>query len=551
MALALNPQQFGPEGPLADRAHRRGAVVLRVVVALAVIAGAYHHSLVALFDYLSTDTPLAYVGLVPVLAMALALVKARPRPGELRVPDRQFDWILGVCLLAAALSVAVLLPERLSYTFWTNRIDLLGLPLFAAGVVALLFGTRVLYRVRLPIAFLLLAWPFPYERVVDQVLSLSTDFALWGVERGLPVLGGAQLVRDSVYLVGDGARQFTVNVAPTCAGANSGVGFLLVGGAAVLLLQGGRLRKLAWLFTGVALMLTLNIGRLLALFWAGDRYGEEVMMQSLHPYAGLALFVVGCLVMILLLPWFGISSATRRGPGEPEQGAETGDEPGSAVIVHRPVTRLPSARTALVFVVLLAALLAGKNAELVRFEPFGATKDEVAGRSALGGVQVAGWTATMYEDVTWAKQYFGSTSSWWRYLYESESAGPAGPQRSMFVDVVNVDDVDTFSTYGLEACYRFHGYQIVESGRADVGTAADAQTVTYLNAETDKIWSIVAWVSPVQTGSGRRFERVVLLASVDAVGQWEPKADASTAGLVSFARSFVATAAGAAGATVA
>lgn len=541
MTIAFSPSHIGSYGTGSHSAPRRGTVVLHSALAVALIAVAYHHSLSGLFDYLSSDTPLAYVSFVPVLALGLAFVKARPRTDEPRLPDRQFDWIIGVPFLAAALLVAVLLPGRLSYSFWTNRLDLLGLPLFVAGVVALLFGSRVLYRIRLPIAFLLLAWPFPYERLMADVLSLSSSVALWGVGKGLPIVGGAQLVQDSIFRVGDGAGQFTVNVAPTCAGANSAVGFLLVGGAAVSLLTGRRLRKLAWLAFGVALMLALNVGRLLLLFWAGDRYGEEVMMRWLHPYAGLAIFVLGCLVTIALLPRFGI----RLGPaaGREPVGAVGGQEPDPTAGSPRPAfTKLRGTRTAIVVVLLLAAFLGSRNAQLVRFESFGPTKASAAIASGLQGIEVAGWSGTMYEDVRWAKQFFGSTSDWWRFVYESEATA-GGPRRSMFVDVVNVADISKFSTYGLEACYRFHGYRIVDSHRTDVGTAAKAQAITYLNTETHRIWSVVAWVTPVDSQAGRRYERVALLASVDAVGQWRPKAEAASSGLVSFARSFVASAA--------
>ena len=237
----------------------RNGAALRGVVAVALIVAAYHHSLETLGAYVSSDTPLAYLGLVPLLALGLALAKARPRPGEPRLPDRQVDWIIGIPLLAIAFFLSVVLPDRLSYTFWTKRFDVLGLPFFAAGVVALLFGSRVLYRIRLPIAFLLLAWPFPYERVVSRLLALSSWFALWGVKRGLPLVGGAEAVSGSIFRIGDGARAFTVNVAPTCVGANSIIGFLLVGGAATLFLRGPRARKLAWLAVGVVLLSVLNL----------------------------------------------------------------------------------------------------------------------------------------------------------------------------------------------------------------------------------------------------------------------------------------------------
>ena len=516
----------------------RGAIVMRAGVALVLITVAYHHSLSALLVSLSSDTPLAYVGFVPVLALVLAAIKARPGAGEARLPDRQFDWIIGIPLVGLALGFAVLLPERLSYSFWTNRIDLLGLPLFVAGLVALLFGSRVLYRIRLPIVFLLLAWPFPYEHFLNRVLSLSTSLALWGVARGLPVLGGARLVADSVYRVGEGTRQFSVNVAPTCAGANSAMGFLLVGGAAVLVLKGRRARKLGWLAFGVALMLLLNTVRVLLLFWAGDRYGEDVMLGWLHPYAGLAFFLVGCLITMVLLPRFGIGMDTAPGrPPDPVAGSSGG--PGAAT-----VSSTAGARAAFVLVVVLAVWLGSLNGRLARFDPFGPTATAVPTTSVLERpIDVPGWSGSRYAEITWARQFFGRSSLWWRYVYDATLSGAPTPVRYMFLDVVNVSDINKFSTYGIEACYRFHGYRIVGSGRVDVGAAAPAQAITWRDTGTGKMWSVVSWVSPVQSASGKRFERSTLLAALGASGDWRPQAKVATSGMVTFARSFMSRAA--------
>ena len=49
--------------------------------------------------------------------------------------------------------------------FWVWRIDLLTLPFFVVGAVAVIFGVRVLWRQKVAVGFLLLAWPYPYTTV--------------------------------------------------------------------------------------------------------------------------------------------------------------------------------------------------------------------------------------------------------------------------------------------------------------------------------------------------------------------------------------------------
>ena len=48
--------------------------------------------------------------------------------------------VIGITLLVVACAVALLAPITLSTAFWLNRYDLLGLPFFVSGLVALLYG---------------------------------------------------------------------------------------------------------------------------------------------------------------------------------------------------------------------------------------------------------------------------------------------------------------------------------------------------------------------------------------------------------------------------
>src|SRR5215813_10541930 len=120
-------------------AWERARPLIRPAVAIGLILVAYHTSLRTLLDGLSLDTPLAHLALVPVISMLLALV-ARSQPAGPEIHDRQLDWIVGLPLVATALACNLLLPARLSTLFWLWRVDLLTLPFFVAGVIALLFG---------------------------------------------------------------------------------------------------------------------------------------------------------------------------------------------------------------------------------------------------------------------------------------------------------------------------------------------------------------------------------------------------------------------------
>ena len=94
-ALAVSPGGAGASLPT-----RRASAALRILAALAVMAAAYHYSLSTLVRNLGVDSPLAYLGLVPFIALAMAAsrgVGSRPEPD---IHDRQLDYIVGIPLVA-------------------------------------------------------------------------------------------------------------------------------------------------------------------------------------------------------------------------------------------------------------------------------------------------------------------------------------------------------------------------------------------------------------------------------------------------------------------
>ncbi|HMK64098.1 MAG TPA: hypothetical protein VK386_10795, partial [Acidimicrobiales bacterium] len=111
---------------LAPRTQTR--VKVTALVALTVLA--YHYSLFSLLQFVGADTPLAYVGLVPLLAGGLAWVNRHPKRPEPQIHDRQLDYSIGLPLVGLSVVAAVALPARIGVMFWVDRIDLLFLPVF-------------------------------------------------------------------------------------------------------------------------------------------------------------------------------------------------------------------------------------------------------------------------------------------------------------------------------------------------------------------------------------------------------------------------------------
>jgi exosortase len=577
-------RQFSHEDRIVAQRARNIAIFIAVVVV------AYHYSLSTLFRSVQSDTPLAYLGLVPVMALGLGAVLARPSPDEPPIHDRQLDYIVGVPLLLGSLAINIIGPVRLSSLFWIWRVDLLAFPMFVAGAIALLFGVRALWRGRIPVAFLFLAWPLPYTSFLANQLQGFTNVTVAAVKIGLgaiPVATAAPGSDGTLFTIHHGGTTFPVSVASACSGVNGVVGYALVGLAFLALVHGGLVRKTLWMGMGLALVWILNVGRILVIFAAGHAWGEQVAINLLHPVLGLLTFSLGVVVMLVLMPRFGLtfrvgpprskskgptngnapsngarsaqgtpvinwapsssdgpgndgsSSAgassgrngclpgnggSASGPSSSSNGGSSGgndgpptrgpaDDPSSENGGSRPrPPAVPRTKIAVIIVSVLAILSGIVNSSLQSF-------DLVSG--SLGAPRLEaflthpskpdGWLVYKVAQFDWARQFFGSDSTWYRYDYHWDGKSPTQFHTSstIIADVVSTSDLTSFSNYGIEACYNFHGYTLNAINTVDLGSAV-AHVVGYKNNFGSE-WINVYWIDAVNTPAGTRYERINLM----------------------------------------
>jgi exosortase/archaeosortase family protein len=481
----------------------RNSFGLRLTASLVAIAGAYHYSLMTLVRALGLETPLAYLGLVPIMALGLALLRARPAANEPTIHDRQVDIIVAIPLLAAAVLIVTALPARLSSLFWVWRVDLLSMPFFVAAVVTLIFGVRALWRLRVAIGFLLLAWPLPYTAFLSRWLdgftgltikALTTSLKHWHVGSPAPGSDG------SLFALNHGGKQFVLSVASSCSGVNGVVGFLLVGVAFTSLVRGRRSLKFLWLASGIGLIWALNVLRLLIIFWAGSTYGERVAIDGLHPFIGLVLFCAGIAVMALTMPWFRLTvpaAAPRPAPAP-----EPAEQP-----YHR--VAVPRAKGAVILLLSTALFMGVANAGMSQYQLVAG--DLGAARLAsftTSPATVPGYAVANVASYPWSKRFFGGDSTWLRYSYYSTTGLTSS---AITADVVSTTALGRFSDYGIEACYKFHGYSVSGERSFDLGGGVTGNVLTYDNTKQHMQWNVVYWIWPVKGAKGNRFERVVLL----------------------------------------
>ena len=506
-----------PGASVRDRAARvfaqRGqpAVVWRTAAVLLCIVAAYHYSLQTLVQEMGQESPLAYLGLVPFIALLLAVALGRSGSGEPDIHDRYLDYIVGVPLLTLALALLLLAPAAVPSVYWLHRVDLLSLPLFVAAAIALTFGMRALVRVRAAVAFLLLAWPWPYIVFLDRELNWFTDTTAAAVKAALHVIPVASVAPDGDFLVPHGvnlSQSFTLTVSSACSGINSGLGFLIVGSAAAILMRGRRSNRLLWLGAGVAVRFVGNVARILLVLGAGRLWGEQFAIDVLHPFIGLVMIVGATWVMLLLLPRFRLSLDHLVGARRRDSLARRWSAPTLAVRRARiPLLVLAGAS--------LVAMVANTGMSRYELLAFGLGPSRLS-PSSVTSAAVPGWTLSESAvNASLATRYFGKDGTWTTYSYiaTSDPHNTDAPAAITF-DVIGTGDLGTFSTYGLEACYQFHNYALQDWRFVDLGGGLNGKVSRYVKPGTGGYWLGLYWEWPVTLPGTVRYQRVVL--SVDS-----------------------------------
>ena len=444
-------------------------IPVRALVLVISVAIAYNYSLETLTRGLGLQTPLAYLALVPLIAVFLGALNFRLEPQLRPIHDRQLDWIVGLLLIAVAAAIDVLLPSAYSADFWQHRIDMIGLPFFAAGMISLLFGARRLWALRWAVAFLFLAWPDPYVRILASAIGTSTDIAISAVDASLKVIPVAQSVGNATYVVAHGSERFSLAVGSACSGINSLVGFVILGAALNTVFKGGLLRRVVWLAAGLVLVGALNVARIDLIFIAGALMGESFAIDVLHPVAGIIVFGVGGLAMLGIAPFFGLRIPAPPRTTAPATQPRPAIDPPSAGHRARRV-RVPTLRVAAPMAVglVLAVMLAVPDGSFAHYDSLvDAFGSPTLGAIDPNGLTVAGWQAEPSSSFDQASSYFGTHATWERVPFSS-TALTSGPT-SVYLDVIRTDDAGSLSSYGVEACYNFHGYSQVFGGSSGVG----------------------------------------------------------------------------------
>jgi exosortase/archaeosortase family protein len=491
------------ESSAATALERRSALQRTAGVGLAVLA-ALPFSLAALASDFRYSAALGELVLVPLCALAVALVAAWRHPWVAQLRPGRADWaVAGLCGLASA-GLLALGPVVAGNVYYALRPDLLAVPLVATAAMSLLFGVRALVAFGLPVLLSLLTWPLPLRALLEPVAEGLTSLTGAAVALALHVLPLATPVPGPgdlrLTIDGPGAA-FDVVVASACSGIAGITGMLLVGLAAQYVLHGRRRARLVWLASAVVLAWVLNLARILLLLGTGRLFGERFALDVVHPVAGLLLLNVAFALLVAAAPRYGLRfSLTSPVPA---------DTPLTAPVAPRLRLRGPALRRRVAAVAAGAALLAALDAEVPGTAAAYDASDPAAVAFADAPSGLPQFAVTVGDEKLWARRYFGAESSWVRHRLQPRSASTGW---SLWLDSITTDDWAALRAHPLLDCYRFHGFEVVSVSRPTLAAGLLADQVVYRRPD-GATWHVLAWEWPVRSEGGLRHERVVLLAS--------------------------------------
>jgi exosortase/archaeosortase family protein len=515
--------------------HRRAGLAfalggqVRLLVGLAIAGGAalaYHLTLADSLQNLQLGAPASYLALVPFVAIWAAWEATRRYRGAAPpIRDRQLDVILGLPLLLAALFLITVIPVTSGPFYWALRLDMLSLALFVIAAVVLTCGVGWAWRMRAPLVVLLLTWPVLYigvltglatwfARSTDGVLTFFTTHLALGVSRvpGHPSLLAVHPTSGSTL---------HINVGASSAGGADVLGFLIVGGAVLLLVSGPVRGRLLWLGTGLLLSFVLNVDRILSVALLAKAGHPAFAAGGFAQLIGLLLLAASVALMVWLLPSFGLSRL----------GNSAGDNRRESSLASQRSgweswrTGLSSKRGARVVQLALVALALGvfvaADQSLALYAGFDNGRGVPTVTAVTSGTKVPqGWHLSLVGTEPWARQYFGHGSSFARYALTH--AGPGSNHAVLSADVITTRDAGTLQTYNMENSFLFHEYDIETTETVALGHGVTGLLLNYASTG-HSYWASLSWDWPVRVAGATAYERIVLSSPLVSNSVAKPK----------------------------
>jgi exosortase/archaeosortase family protein len=284
------------------------ALALKASTLIVAVIALYFQDLRIIFTDALTNESTSYILIIPFLFSYLVyrkrrmLIASTSAEGENHQDNtRHFGAFAGVLLCATA----IILYWYGSYTFTPLEYHALTLPLFAAGLILVLFNPQTLRQAAFPIAFLALLTPLPSETIYGigstlSVVSSETSNAIanaLGIHSTISSISGTPAITIT-QANGTILPPFTVDIA--CSGIYSLIGFFIFAAFVAFVVRDKLWKKAAIFLIGFPLIYSLNILRITTILLIAYQWGEQLALNIFHMLSGWILIFLGTLLLLMI-----------------------------------------------------------------------------------------------------------------------------------------------------------------------------------------------------------------------------------------------------------
>ena len=214
--------------------------------------------------------------------------------------SRIFRTITGT--LAAL--IAILLYWYGSYTFTPIEYHMFSLPIFAIGLILILFNLQTLRQLAFPIMLLFFLIPPPSEilYVLGGALSTISSQASYTIihATGIPSTLTAEYNNPTISIIRPNGTMVNFAVGIACSGIYSIIAFALFSILVAYIIRGKPWKKLAIILIGIPVIYLLNIVRIAIILAIGYQLGEDIALEIFHTFGGIVLVFGGTLLLLLI-----------------------------------------------------------------------------------------------------------------------------------------------------------------------------------------------------------------------------------------------------------
>lgn len=237
--------------------------------------------------------PFSYI-IVPIVMLPLLAAFAYKKKMQINVETKDIGIGIGVFLLFIALLFGTF--TFLNAQFVSYRLDMLLFPVLVVSFLIILFGVRNAWKFKPIMAYPLLASPL----ILFFVGSINAPFAQANTIFVYQILHMFSNAVQYLPPFSISTSSYTIGIGTSCAGIAifiALVAFLL---PIAYLFNGKTKDKALWVISGFVLLVILNFLRmgLIAASWL--LYGPSISVSIVHSFAGIILFYISIIAMMLL-----------------------------------------------------------------------------------------------------------------------------------------------------------------------------------------------------------------------------------------------------------